>query len=305
MELRQIAYVLEVARRGNFSRAAEALFVTQPTVSQQIHALEKELGTTLFSRDTHRVYLTVDGTRFCSYAEKIMQNVNELKQAFDRGRAESETVINVGIFPFYLVTKLSGLLTSYYSEHAQLHGGIIKDDNYKIYDLLVKEKVNFAVLKIHPGEELNSFNYERLAREPMVVLMNRNSPLAKRKSVNLRLLSQMPLLTGEAGTYYYMTMRERFERADMPFQPAMQNAPDAGLIMTMLRGGHGYTFTTEEVAKAVSDEYITGVPLEPKEVMDVCLVYLRGKHPNAAERSFMNTIRNAYLGDLDYREEQP
>ena len=61
MELRQIRYVLTVARCHSFSRAAEALFVSQPAISQQIQALEAELQTKLFVRDTHGVSLTREG----------------------------------------------------------------------------------------------------------------------------------------------------------------------------------------------------------------------------------------------------
>lgn len=54
MELRQIRYVLEIAKYNSFSRAAEMLFISQPAISQQVRALEQELHTTLFQRDTRR-----------------------------------------------------------------------------------------------------------------------------------------------------------------------------------------------------------------------------------------------------------
>ena len=56
MEIRQIYYVLEVAKQRSFSKAAEALFVSQPAISQQIHALEEELSVKLFKRDTQYLY---------------------------------------------------------------------------------------------------------------------------------------------------------------------------------------------------------------------------------------------------------
>ena len=64
MELRQLEYFVAVARHSNITRAADALFITQPSLSVQLHALERELGTTLLERRTRGVRLTEAGERF-------------------------------------------------------------------------------------------------------------------------------------------------------------------------------------------------------------------------------------------------
>ena len=70
MEIRQLYYVLEVAKCNSFSKAANAQFITQPAISQQISALEEELQVKLFKRDTHSVVLTKEGEKFCAYAKE-------------------------------------------------------------------------------------------------------------------------------------------------------------------------------------------------------------------------------------------
>ena len=74
MELRQLEYFLECARRGSLTRAAEALYTTQPHVSQVIRALERELGAALFRRTGSGIVLTEDGERIRFYAENAVKN---------------------------------------------------------------------------------------------------------------------------------------------------------------------------------------------------------------------------------------
>ena len=81
MEIRQVYYVLEVAKQRSFSGAAKALYVTQPAISHQINSLEEELQVKLFKRDTHNVSLTSDGEKFCEYAQKIVDSIDDLFQA--------------------------------------------------------------------------------------------------------------------------------------------------------------------------------------------------------------------------------
>ncbi|HEY4721083.1 MAG TPA: LysR family transcriptional regulator, partial [Anaerolineae bacterium] len=84
MELRHLVYFVAVAERLNFSRAAEALHVAQPGISQQIHALEHELGAPLFERAGRRVYLTDAGHALLPHARQILSAVeaarNEIRE---------------------------------------------------------------------------------------------------------------------------------------------------------------------------------------------------------------------------------
>src|SRR5271155_4734082 len=81
MELRHLRYFLAVANTLHFRRAAEALDVSQPTLSQQIQQLEKELGTTLFDRIGKRVGLTVAGETFRHHAQRVLHELDEAQVA--------------------------------------------------------------------------------------------------------------------------------------------------------------------------------------------------------------------------------
>ena len=80
MELYQLRYVLEVAKEHSFSKAAESLYITQPTLSQQIKKLEESLGNRIFFRTTKNVSLTPFGVEFVTRAVKVMKNYEELEE---------------------------------------------------------------------------------------------------------------------------------------------------------------------------------------------------------------------------------
>mgnify|MGYP000341004761 FL=1 len=85
MELRVLHYFLAIAREENFTRAAEQLHVTQPTLSRQIADLEQELGVKLFTRSNHHIVLTEDGMILKRRAQEILSLADKTKRDFLRG----------------------------------------------------------------------------------------------------------------------------------------------------------------------------------------------------------------------------
>ena len=94
MELRVLNYFLAIAREENFTRAAEQLHVTQPTLSRQIAQLEEELGVTLFVRSNHNIVLTEDGMILKRRAQEILFLADKTKRDILRKDENLEGVIS-------------------------------------------------------------------------------------------------------------------------------------------------------------------------------------------------------------------
>ena len=84
MEIHQLQYVLKVASHLHFSNAANDLGITQPSLSQQIDKLEKELGCKLFDRKTRSVELTPAGEEFIIYADHVLTELHRLSEAMQK-----------------------------------------------------------------------------------------------------------------------------------------------------------------------------------------------------------------------------
>ena len=87
MDMQQLQYFLISAEKGSLTKAAEALFTTQPHVSQVIHALEKDLGVTLFDRTARGIALTADGERILVYARNIAKNTDLIREVAEDSSA--------------------------------------------------------------------------------------------------------------------------------------------------------------------------------------------------------------------------
>src|SRR6188474_2356395 len=97
MEIHQLRYMAAVARTGNFSRAAKLCNVSQPSLSQQIQKLERELGERLFERHRTRTRLTACGERFLPRAERILHELEEARREAEdlHGLVQGEVIVGV------------------------------------------------------------------------------------------------------------------------------------------------------------------------------------------------------------------
>ena len=110
LQLVQVEGFLEVARRGSVSRAAEALFITQPTLTARLHGLERELGTPLFLRTPHGMRLTDAGKAWVPYAERALRALAEGRDALEQVKSASAGHLMIAAPNDGLFGRLCGVL---------------------------------------------------------------------------------------------------------------------------------------------------------------------------------------------------
>lgn len=117
MELRVLGYFLAVAREEKFTRAAEQLHVTQPTLSRQIAELEAELGVKLFTRSSHNIVLTEEGMMLKRRAQEILSLADRTKRDFIGRQEELEGTVAVGSGEFLSTRLLTDCMTAFRRIH--------------------------------------------------------------------------------------------------------------------------------------------------------------------------------------------
>ncbi|HXS51466.1 MAG TPA: LysR family transcriptional regulator [Usitatibacter sp.] len=134
MNLQQLGYFVAVARSRSFTRAAEACFVAQPALSQQIRKLEEELGLPVFERRRRGVELTLAGTAFLEYAEQVLKLVEESKQRISDLQSVRQGSISVMCLPTVATYWLPPIISQYRAQypdidvHIQEHAGCTPED---------------------------------------------------------------------------------------------------------------------------------------------------------------------------------
>jgi len=197
MNLRDLRYLVALAEHKHFGRAAEASFVSQPTLSTQIKKLEDELGVALVERTPRKVLLTEVGREIAQRARDILNEVDQIRAIARRTLDPESGTVRLGIFP---------TLGPYLLPHVVPH---IRERFPRLELLLVEEKTEILLRQLREGRldaailalpvHDDQVHAEFLFEEPFVLAVSEQHVLARRKALNMRDLADQSLLLLEDG----------------------------------------------------------------------------------------------------------
>ena len=193
MELRTLRYFLAVAQAKTISAAAEALHVTQPTLSRQMQELEEELGKTLFLRGKRSITLTEEGTFFRKRAQEV---VSLLEKTTAELKAPDELLsgdIHIGGGETDAIRLIAGAARRMRQDHPHVTFHIFSGNAEDVMEKIDRDLVDFGLF-IEPVD-LSGYEFFRLpVKDRWGVLMRKDAPLAARPSVAPADLRGLPLL---------------------------------------------------------------------------------------------------------------
>src|SRR5713226_1209770 len=132
MEIHQLRYFCAAAETGSFTRGAHKEHVTQPTLSQQLLKLEKELGTKLFDRGQHRIRLTTSGRTFLRSTKLILTQINKARQEIHKSPKEHGGSISVGSAPTLTQYLLSPIVRKFSHSHPSIRVRLVEDFHLRL-----------------------------------------------------------------------------------------------------------------------------------------------------------------------------
>ena len=192
MNLKDFEYVKAIAQHKHFRKAADACFVSQPTLSGQVKKLEQTLGVTLFDRSTKQVTLTAKGVRLLAQIEVILEQTQILKELASTSNEPLQGKITIGIIPTIAPYLLPTLLTSMKEAFVDSQFAFIEMQTATILDALNNGELDFAILA--DVAELNHYHTIPLYKEDFLVAVSKDNALAKHKKVALSDLQGYSLL---------------------------------------------------------------------------------------------------------------
>jgi LysR family hydrogen peroxide-inducible transcriptional activator len=182
MELNQLRYAVAVAETGNFTRAAERNHVTQPSLSQQILNLEKEVGHKLFHRLGRKAVVTEAGTVFLERAKRILFEVeNATKELSDHPALGRR--ITVGAIQTFAPYALPTLIATCRERHPNLEIFVREDFRSQLLRGVLEGELDLAIVS-SPVKDAR-LSVEPLLTEPLLLAVGKDHPLAGRKSVKI------------------------------------------------------------------------------------------------------------------------
>jgi LysR family transcriptional regulator, hydrogen peroxide-inducible genes activator len=197
MNLRDLRYLVAVAEHKHFGRAADACFVSQPTLSTQIKKLEDELGVTLMERTNRQVMLTPVGERIVAQAQQVLREVNHMVRIAEADKDPFGGDFRLGLIPTVAPYLLPKILAPIKKAFPKLKIQLTEGQTTVITRLLREGELDAVILALPVEEE--HLNQEHLYSEPFFFAASKNHPKAGRKWVRLEDLDHEEVLLLEDG----------------------------------------------------------------------------------------------------------
>ncbi|ULR29147.1 LysR family transcriptional regulator [Dickeya fangzhongdai] len=206
IELRHLRYFIAVAEELHFGRAAEKLHISQPPLSQQIQALEEQIGAQLLERNNRNVRLTQAGELFLKEAWAIINQVNQAAERAARIQRGEIGELNIGFTssaPF--VKQVSRSLLQFRQSYPEVHIQMLEINTKQQIEPLLDGKLDLGVMRNNPLPE--TLRHQLLLHEPMVAVVHEEHPLAAAPGghISIQQLANEPFVffAREVGTALY------------------------------------------------------------------------------------------------------
>ena len=146
MEIHQLQYAVAVAKYKSFTQAANAINISQPSLSLQINKLEEELGIKIFERTTRTVRLTPAGTDFIKHALRILSEVEQAKQTIQEHLSTNRGYIKVGLFPVISHYHLTTTISQFQKNYPGIKLDFIEYECEKLHSMILASEIDIAIL---------------------------------------------------------------------------------------------------------------------------------------------------------------
>jgi DNA-binding transcriptional LysR family regulator len=235
LDLARLRIFRAVARQGSFTRAAEQLYLAQPTVSQQVQVLERELGTPLLLRLGRRVELTPAGALLLDYADRLLELAEEAVVAVAAAAGTAARTLQLGAGNTLATYVLPDLLRRLQWERPEITIQIQVGNTEELLELLERGRLELALVGMPAGHQ--HLIAEPFLHDELVVIVAPDDPLAQRSSIELRGLESQTLFVREHGsalqaataTLLISARVEPARRVELANLEAIKRSVEAGL----------------------------------------------------------------------------
>ncbi len=291
MLLVHIEGFLEVARFGSVSRAAEALYVTQPTLTARLHALERELGERLFVRGRQGMRLTDAGRAFLPYAERAVRALRDGRRAIDEVGSAVSGQLLLAAAPAISTYTLPAVLERFVGLHPRVEVVVRTGHSEQVVQMVLRDEAQLGLGRAlqHPELELLPF-----LEEELVLVVAPDHPFASQALVSIAELGSEQLILFDRTSSYYEITQAAFLAAGVTLRGLME-LDNIEAAKKMVERGLGVSLLPRTaVAREVADGALAGVEIGDAPKMRRQLVAMRRRDagpPSGLVAAFLELLR--------------
>lgn len=293
MNLYHLNTFLEVARSQSFSRAADELHLTQPTVSSGVGELERSLDVKLFNRSGRSISLTMEGRLLLSYAEQIHDLTTEAQDRIHRRDVEPGESFRFGAVDAAVIYLLPEVFETYHTRFPQVDISVQVDASRFLVDDLLRGRSEFGVITlpfIHPKIDTLTLHEDALA-----LVVGSGHTLAGRKRVKLEEVARETLILFHEGSVSRKPVDEHLAEAGLSPRRVMEmSSPEA--MRKLVEAGVGVSFlpsmTVRESVEAgtLKELSVVGVRMKRR----IGLAWRKGRYFSPAIQAFLDLVAGQF-----------
>ena len=296
MEFAQLEAFLEAANRGSFRRAADALYLSQPSVSARVQTLENEVGVALFHRTARGVRLTDMGRTFLPFAQRSMETLRRGREVLESVRQTSAGILNMAtarVIGTYVLPETLQKFQQLYPD-ANLH--IKVGGSSDVLQMVVDEEVQLGLARFMQHPDVDALH---LYDEEAVLVVHPGHSFTKTRVAAMSQVAQEPLIVydpGDPGSSYFQFINRVCRDAGVTAKVEM-NLDSVEAAKNMVRLGLGVSFLPlSAVRREVEFGSLTLIDLAevPPVLLPTYLLLRRGQEIGPTARSFLKLLQETY-----------
>ena len=308
MTLQQLKYVITVAETGTITEAANQLFISQPSLTNAIHELEKEMNIVIFNRTNKGISLSKEGEGFLGYARQVLEQAAILEDKYKRnGGGKKQFCVSTQHYSF-AVNAFVDLIKEYGQEEYDF--SLRETQTYEIIEDVARLRSEIGILFLNDFNQtvinkiLKSYDLEfhLLFIAKPHVFISRSHPLAEKKVITNQELEIYPYLSfeqGEHNSFYFS--EEIFSESERKKNIRVR---DRATLFNLLIGLNGYTVCSGVIDKKLNGSEIIAVSLADESDMRIGYITHRKGIISRLGNSYLEALMKYTTGDIYGIEEK-
>ncbi|MGG1515058.1 LysR family transcriptional regulator [Paenibacillus oryzisoli] len=291
MELRQLQYAIQIANERNFSRAAEKLHIAQPSLSQQLSKLEKEIGVLLFQRSTNSVELTHAGALFVEKSQKILDMLEQLKKEMEDISQMKKGRLVIGSMPITGSTILPFVVPAFQAAYPEIEISLVEETSTNLETLTVNGQTDISLLSLPLREE--ALIYETLLEEEIVLAVPPKHPLAVAQTPTaIEQLEKESFIALKKGQGFRKLTLDLCQKAGFTPNIVFESS-NMETVQSLVAAGMGIAFVPYLISKRTFSELSpVHIPLEGHPIRELVIAYRKGRYISKAAEAFVSTMKD-------------
>lgn len=294
METRHLHYFMAVCEELHFTRAAERLGISQPTLSQQIKVLEGEMGMPLFDRIGKKIALTQAGALLKDYAARMIQNEQNAKAAINELRSDNRGMIRLGVLPSDLDYRLTPMLVKFHADFPNIRLQVFAST--LIQQEVLENKLDIGICL--PGPRDSMLTQVDLGWEPYHLIVREDHPYAAMSHIELSLLQQIQLVMYPRTYIGRELVENTCLEAGFGLEPIMETGSATSLLQ-LVKAGIGGTVQPRGLLEGMENSGLCSIPiLNSAPCRNLRLIYRADRYISHATHTFISSLRRFLIDNL-------